>query len=88
MGGEPIVQTGGHRIMLDSARCWSMNFLIYSSGNRCKVFLSSCIIICFILFQGIQLGPTELSIYWIYWVPAQYVDAVKDTILGKWQTFF
>jgi len=37
---------------------------------------------------GIQLGPTELSIYWIYWVPAQYVDAVKDTILGKWQTFF
>lgn len=38
--------------------------------------------------MGIQLGPTELSIYWIYWVPAQYVDAVKDTILGKWQTFF
>lgn len=37
---------------------------------------------------GIQLGPTELSIYWIYWIPAQYVDAVKDTILGKWQTFF
>lgn len=38
--------------------------------------------------MGIQLGPTELSRYWVYWVPAQYVDAVKDTILGKWQSFF
>ncbi|CAG2187010.1 Ubiquitin domain-containing protein UBFD1 [Mytilus edulis] len=36
---------------------------------------------------GIQLGPTEASNYWIYWVPAQYVDAIKDTILGKWQLF-
>ncbi|XP_048762513.1 ubiquitin domain-containing protein UBFD1-like isoform X2 [Ostrea edulis] len=36
---------------------------------------------------GIQLGPTEASRYWIYWVPAQYVDAIKDTILGKWQYF-
>ncbi|XP_065899652.1 ubiquitin domain-containing protein UBFD1-like isoform X2 [Dysidea avara] len=33
---------------------------------------------------AIQLGPTEMSRYWIYWVPAQYVDAIKDTILGKW----
>ncbi|KAL3875359.1 hypothetical protein ACJMK2_033315 [Sinanodonta woodiana] len=37
--------------------------------------------------MGLQLGPTEASRYWIYWVPAQYVDAIKDTILGKWQYF-
>jgi len=36
---------------------------------------------------AIQLGPTEASRYWIYWFPAQYVDAVKNTILGKWQAF-
>lgn len=36
---------------------------------------------------GIQLGPTEASRYWVYWVPAQYVDAIKDAILGKWQYF-
>lgn len=36
---------------------------------------------------GLQLGPTEASRYWIYWVPAQYVDAIKDAILGKWQLF-
>ncbi|ELT92155.1 hypothetical protein CAPTEDRAFT_182879 [Capitella teleta] len=36
---------------------------------------------------GIQLGPTEASRYWVYWVPAQYVDAIKDAILGKWQFF-
>lgn len=36
---------------------------------------------------AIQLGPTEASRYWIYWFPAQYVEAVKNTILGKWQTF-
>ncbi|XP_068248670.1 ubiquitin domain-containing protein UBFD1-like isoform X2 [Palaemon carinicauda] len=34
--------------------------------------------------MGFQLGPTEASRYWIYWVPAQYVDAIKDTVLGKW----
>ncbi|MEE6498116.1 hypothetical protein FKM82_002978 [Ascaphus truei] len=34
-----------------------------------------------------QLGPTEASYYWVYWVPAQYVDAIKDTVLGKWQYF-
>lgn len=28
-----------------------------------------------------QLGPTEASRYWIYWVPAQYVDAIRTTIL-------
>lgn len=36
---------------------------------------------------ALQLGPTEASRYWIYWVPAQYVDAIKDTVLGKWQLF-
>ena len=35
--------------------------------------------------QGLQLGPTEQSRYWIYWVPAQYVEAIKEIILGKWQ---
>ncbi|MCL4129772.1 UNVERIFIED_CONTAM: hypothetical protein GTU68_048501 [Idotea baltica] len=34
--------------------------------------------------MGLQLGPTEASRYWIYWVPAQYVDAIKETVLGKW----
>jgi hypothetical protein len=34
-----------------------------------------------------QLGPTEASRYWIYWVPAQYVDAIKDSVLGKWQFY-
>ena len=37
--------------------------------------------------QALQLGPTEQSRYWLYWVPAQYVEAVKDAILGKWQYF-
>jgi len=37
--------------------------------------------------MGIQLGPTEASRYWIYWVPAQFVDAIKDSVLGKWQFF-
>jgi len=32
--------------------------------------------------MGIQLGPTEQSRYWLYWVPAQYVKAIKQTILG------
>jgi len=22
--------------------------------------------------------------YWIYWVPSQYVKAIKDLILGQW----
>ena len=38
-------------------------------------------------FKGIQLGPTEASRYWIYWVPAQYIEAIKDTVLGRWQSF-
>ncbi|XP_034235867.1 ubiquitin domain-containing protein UBFD1-like [Thrips palmi] len=32
---------------------------------------------------GIQLGPTEASRYWVYWVPVQYIDAIKDTIMGS-----
>lgn len=31
---------------------------------------------------AIQLGPTEASRYWLYWIPAQYVAAIKTTILG------
>ena len=37
--------------------------------------------------MALQLGPTEASRYFIYWVPAQYVDAIKDAILGKFQLF-
>uniref|UniRef100_A0A8C4NMV5 Ubiquitin family domain containing 1 n=1 Tax=Eptatretus burgeri TaxID=7764 RepID=A0A8C4NMV5_EPTBU len=37
--------------------------------------------------MAFQLGPTEASYYWVYWLPAQYVDAIKDTVLGKWQYF-
>ncbi|KAJ8940859.1 hypothetical protein NQ314_010562 [Rhamnusium bicolor] len=40
-----------------------------------------------ILLSGLQLGPTDASRYWIYWVPAQYIDAIKDAVLGKWQYF-
>lgn len=36
---------------------------------------------------ALQLGPTEASRYYIYWLPAQFVDAIKDAILGKWQYF-
>jgi len=41
----------------------------------------------FLTLQAFQLGPTEASYYWVYWVPNQYVDAIKDTVLGKWQYF-
>lgn len=37
--------------------------------------------------MGIQLGPTEASLYWIYWVPSQYIDAIKEVVFGKWQYF-
>lgn len=37
--------------------------------------------------MGLQLGPTEASRYWVYWVPAQYVEAIKDAVLGVWQFF-
>ena len=36
---------------------------------------------------ALQMGPTEASRYFVYWVPAQYVDAIKEAILGKWQLF-
>ncbi|RUS17347.1 ubiquitin-related domain-containing protein [Endogone sp. FLAS-F59071] len=36
---------------------------------------------------SLQLGPTEKSRYFIYWVPAQYVEAVKDTIMGNFVYF-
>jgi len=36
---------------------------------------------------ALQLGPTEASRYWIYWVPNQYVEAIKEAVLGKWQLF-
>ena len=32
--------------------------------------------------MAIQLGPTEASRYWVYWVPAQYVEAIKNTVFG------
>jgi len=35
---------------------------------------------------ALQLGPTEQSRYYVYWVPAQYVDAISDAILGKFHT--
>jgi intein/homing endonuclease len=37
--------------------------------------------------MALQLGTTDNSRYWLYWVPSQYVEAIKDTILGKWQYF-
>ena len=33
--------------------------------------------------MAIQLGPTEASRFWVYWVPAQYIKAIKNTVLGK-----
>ena len=36
---------------------------------------------------SLQLGPTQASSYFVYWVPAQYVDAIKDAILGKWASW-
>jgi len=32
---------------------------------------------------ALQLGPTEQSRYYFYWVPAQYVDAIKEAIMGS-----
>ncbi|XP_025422055.1 ubiquitin domain-containing protein UBFD1-like [Sipha flava] len=31
---------------------------------------------------GFQLGTTEASRYWVYWVPAQYIDSIKEAIFG------
>lgn len=37
--------------------------------------------------MALQLGPTEASRYFIYWVPAQFVECIKEAVLGKWQYF-
>ncbi|KAF6202564.1 hypothetical protein GE061_002962 [Apolygus lucorum] len=36
--------------------------------------------------MGIQLGTTDASRYWVYWVPAQYIDSIKKAVLGAWET--
>eukprot|EP00123_Amoebidium_parasiticum_P021220 comp6364_c0_seq1/m.2157 comp6364_c0_seq1/g.2157 ORF comp6364_c0_seq1/g.2157 comp6364_c0_seq1/m.2157 type:complete len:252 (-) comp6364_c0_seq1:19-774(-) len=36
--------------------------------------------------MAIKLGTTDASKFWVYWVPAQYVETIKDTLLGPWQT--
>ena len=32
--------------------------------------------------MGLQVGPTEASRIWLYWVPTQYVKAIKRAILN------
>ena len=32
--------------------------------------------------MGLQLGATEASRYWIYWVPSQYVASIKRAFFG------
>lgn len=32
--------------------------------------------------MGIQIGATEQSRYWVYWVPAQYIDAIREALFG------
>ncbi|VVC31049.1 Ubiquitin-related domain,Ubiquitin domain [Cinara cedri] len=32
--------------------------------------------------MGFQLDKTEASNYWLYWVPAQYVDSIKRAVFG------
>jgi len=31
---------------------------------------------------AIQLGPTEASRFYVYWVPAQYIEAIKEVLGG------
>jgi len=31
--------------------------------------------------MGIQIGSTEASRYWVYWVPAQFISAIRDALL-------
>ena len=38
--------------------------------------------------MAFQTGRTEASWYWVYWVPAQFVDAIKDTVMGKSSKYF
>ncbi|KAJ3184125.1 Ubiquitin domain-containing protein ubfd1 [Irineochytrium annulatum] len=35
--------------------------------------------------MSFQLGPTTKSQFWVYWVPKQYVESIKDAILGPFQ---
>lgn len=49
--------------------------------------LTSEVPLGFPFFLAFQLGPTEASYYWVYWVPTQYVDAIKDTVLGNGSIF-
>ncbi|KAI8607525.1 hypothetical protein BC830DRAFT_121994 [Chytriomyces sp. MP71] len=32
---------------------------------------------------GIQIGPTEKSLLWFYWVPKQYVENIKEAVMGR-----
>ncbi|KAJ3068036.1 Ubiquitin domain-containing protein ubfd1 [Podochytrium sp. JEL0797] len=32
---------------------------------------------------GMQVGPTEKSTLWFYWVPKQYVENIKDAVMGQ-----
>ena len=32
---------------------------------------------------GLQIGKSDASTYFLYWFPTNYVDALKDEILGK-----
>lgn len=50
------------------------------TSEAIKGFEEYCIV-------GLQLGTTEKSRYWLYWVPSQYVNAIKDTILGTTSMF-
>eukprot|EP01102_Stenamoeba_stenopodia_P014616 TRINITY_DN4878_c0_g1_i1.p1 TRINITY_DN4878_c0_g1~~TRINITY_DN4878_c0_g1_i1.p1 ORF type:complete len:225 (-),score=55.98 TRINITY_DN4878_c0_g1_i1:126-800(-) len=37
--------------------------------------------------MSLQVGSSEVSKYWLYFVPAQYVEAIKNEILGTFQYF-
>ncbi|KAI9013264.1 ubiquitin-related domain-containing protein [Gaertneriomyces semiglobifer] len=37
---------------------------------------------------ALQLGPTDKSNYYLYWVPSQYVESLKDQILGPFAAWF
>ena len=30
--------------------------------------------------QSLQLGPSERSRYFVYWVPAQYIAAIREVL--------
>jgi len=36
---------------------------------------------------ALQLGPTEASRYFLYWVPCQYVTVIEDMVNGTFNTF-